>query len=297
MIDSHSERDRDNPEPELASEAGTAESPVDSGDALGDTEVGAEETPPDETEAARESEPPPTLEGRELKGAIEAILFSLSEPIGIRALSELLGASLFEVREAVEELRLEYCEQGRSFRIEDIAGGVQMLTLKCYDPWIRRLRNRQRQGRLSPAALETLAVIAYKQPINRAELEAIRGVNCGAILKTLLDKGLVKIVGRGEGLGRPLLYGTTQRFLESFGIASVRDLPQPDSDSPPVVPPKDVSSTGPLFAPQADAMTEEKPERQEGPQGDGVSGVPPEPPSLDQRASEEASEPPASTVS
>ncbi len=218
-----------------------------------------QEVPAEDGEAPGELEPPPRLEGRELRRAVEAILFSLSEPIGIRALSELLGASMFEVREAVEDLRLEYCEQGRAFRIEDIAGGVQMLTLKAYDPWIRRLRSKQRQGRLSPAALETLAVIAYKQPINRAELEAIRGVNCGAILKTLLDKGLVKVVGRGEGLGRPLLYGTTQRFLESFGIASVRDLPQPDSDAPAVEPPKEGSAPGELFPSRPDAAAEEAP--------------------------------------
>jgi segregation and condensation protein B len=93
------------------------------------------------------------------------------------------------------------------------------------------LRRKEREGRLSPAALETLAVIAYKQPINKADLEAIRGVACGPILKTLLDRGLIQIAGRAESLGRPLLYGTTRRFLESFGLHSIRELPQPELEA------------------------------------------------------------------
>jgi segregation and condensation protein B len=142
-----------------------------------------------------------------------------------------VGASLHDVRAAIEELRLEYVDTGRAFRLEDIAGGVQILTLRAYDPWIRKLRKKQRESRLSPAALEALAVIAYTQPIGKADLDAIRGVNCAPTLKTLLERGLVQVVGRAEGLGRPLLYGTTKRFLESFGISSVRELPQPDSES------------------------------------------------------------------
>lgn len=173
------------------------------------------------------------LESAELRGAVEALLFSVAEPISIRGLSELLEVSVHEAREAVEELRLEYMETGRAFRVEDIAGGIQLLTQKQFDPWIRRLRQKEKEGRLSPAALETLAVIAYKQPINKADLESIRGVGCTPILKTLLDRGLVQIVGRGEGLGRPLLYGTTRRFLESFGLGSLRDLPQPELSEPP----------------------------------------------------------------
>ena len=164
----------------------------------------------------------------ELRGAVEAVLFSVSEPVTIRSLSDLFGASVHDVREAVEELRLVYIETGRAFRIEDIAGGVQVLTQSIYDPWVRRLREKERAGRLSPAALETLAVIAYKQPINKADLEAVRGVNCAPTLKTLLDRGLIQVVGRAEALGKPLLYGTTKRFLESFGLASIRELPQPE---------------------------------------------------------------------
>ena len=167
----------------------------------------------------------------ELRSALEAVLFSSSEPIAIRALAELFETTVHDVRAAVESLREEYLETGRAFRVEDIAGGVQILTHGKYDPWIRKLRKKSREGKLSPAALETLSVIAYKQPIHKADLEAIRGVACGPILKTLLDRGLVQIVGRAEGLGKPLLYGTTKRFLESFGLHSIRELPQPDLEA------------------------------------------------------------------
>ena len=164
----------------------------------------------------------------ELKKALEALLFASGEPLAIRQLAELFGRSVHDVRQAVEELRMEYVETDRAFRLEEIAGGVQLLTEPAYEVWIRRFRRKQTQSKLSPAAFETLAVIAYKQPISRADLEAIRGVQCGQVIKNLLDRGLVKVVGREESLGRPLLYGTTPRFLESFGISSVRDLPQPE---------------------------------------------------------------------
>ena len=167
-------------------------------------------------------------QAEELKGALESILFSVSEPIGIRALSDLVGAGVHEVRGAVDELRYEYVETQRAFRLEEVAGGVQLLTQSRYDPWIRRLRQKERERRLSAAAFETLAVVAYKQPITKADLEGIRGVGCTPILKTLMDRGLLQVVGREEGLGKPLLYGTTKRFLESFGLESVRDLPRPE---------------------------------------------------------------------
>jgi segregation and condensation protein B len=171
------------------------------------------------------------LDPRELRGALEAVLFAVSEPISIRALAELFQHSVHEIRAAIEELRLEYIDQNRAFRIEDIAGGIQLLTLGRFDPWVRRLRQKEREGKLSAAALETLSVIAYKQPLGKADLEAIRGVGCGPILKTLLERGLIQVVGRSEALGRPILYGTTRRFLESFGIGSVKELPQPELEA------------------------------------------------------------------
>jgi segregation and condensation protein B len=167
----------------------------------------------------------------ELRGALEAVLFSASEPVTIRALSELFAVSVHDVRAAVEELREFYIDSGRAFRIEDIAGGVQLLTVSRHDPWVASFHRKQKEGRLSPAALETLAVIAYKQPLQRADLEAIRGVGCGPVLQTLLGRGLIQIVGRAEALGRPVLYGTTRRFLETFGLHSTRDLPQPELEA------------------------------------------------------------------
>jgi segregation and condensation protein B len=113
---------------------------------------------------------------------------------------------------------------------------VQILTLSKYEPWIRKHLSATREGRLSPAAFETLAVIAYKQPITKASLEAIRGVQCAPILKTLMDRNLIKVVGREESLGKPLLYGTTKRFLETFGLPSITGLPQPELEMPEVKP-------------------------------------------------------------
>ena len=168
------------------------------------------------------------LEPEQVKGVVEAVLFSVSEPMTIRALSEVTGATVHEIRSAVEELRYEYVDSGRSFRLEDISGGVQILTRSSFSPWVRRLREKEREGRLSAAALETLSVVAYKQPIAKADLEGIRGVGCSQILKTLMDRDLVQVVGRDEGLGRALLYGTTSSFLEQFGLGSVKDLPQPE---------------------------------------------------------------------
>ncbi len=164
----------------------------------------------------------------EIKGAVEALLFSLAEPIGIRALGELLGVGVHDIRSAVDELRYEYADTKRAFRLEEVAGGVQILTQSRFDPWVRQLGKKQREGRLSAAALETLSVIAYKQPLTKADLEGIRGVDCSQILRSLLDRGLIKVVGRDEGLGKALLYGTTKRFLESFGLDSIKDLPQPE---------------------------------------------------------------------
>ncbi len=178
------------------------------------------------------SQPLIRLSQEDLQKGIEAVLFSTGEPIPIRELAELFEASVHDVREAVEELRLRYVNEDHAYRLEEIAGGVQILTLSRFEPWIRKHLTAAREGRLSPAAFETLAVIAYKQPITKASLEAIRGVQCGPILKTLLDRNLIKVVGREESLGKPLLYGTTKRFLESFGIGSITSLPQPEIDLP-----------------------------------------------------------------
>jgi segregation and condensation protein B len=204
-------------------------------EAAGDPES-AEAVEAEAVGAPAAPEPIIQLSREDLRGALEAVLFSTGEPIPIRQLAELFEIGVHDVREVVEELRLEYVSSGRAFRVEEIAGGVQILTQAKYEPWVRRHLQSARDGRLSPAAFETLAVIAYKQPITKADLEAIRGVQCTPILKTLMDRNLVKIVGREETLGKPLLYGTTKRFLESFGISSLTNLPQPEIETPEIAP-------------------------------------------------------------
>jgi segregation and condensation protein B len=133
---------------------------------------------------------------------------------------------LARLAEAVAKLNADYESTGRAFRIEALASGYQVLTLPAFGPLLGRLRGERQQARLSQAALETLAIIAYRQPILRADLESIRGVACGEVLKSLMDRRLVRIVGRAEEVGRPMLYGTTREFLRVFGLASATDLPQ-----------------------------------------------------------------------
>ena len=130
------------------------------------------------------------------------------------------------VREAVDTLNQQYASTNRAFRIESVSGGRQMLTIAAYGPILARMKGARAQTRLSQAALETLAIIAYRQPMLRAQLEAIRGVACGEVLRSLMERRLVKIVGRAEEVGRPMLYGTTPEFLRVFGIANLSDLPQ-----------------------------------------------------------------------
>jgi segregation and condensation protein B len=134
--------------------------------------------------------------------------------------------AIHAVRTAIEGLNAQYASTGRSFRVEALAGGWQMLSLPSFGPLLLRLKGERQQTRLSQAALETLAIVAYRQPILRADLEAIRGVACGEVLKSLMDRRLVRIVGRAEEVGRPMLYGTTKEFLRIFGIASLQDLPK-----------------------------------------------------------------------
>jgi segregation and condensation protein B len=134
--------------------------------------------------------------------------------------------AIARLSEAVATLNASYAETGRAFRIESLANGYQVLTLPAFGPLLARLKGERQQNRLSQAALETLAIIAYRQPILRADLESIRGVACGEVLKSLMDRRLVRIVGRAEEVGRPMLYGTTREFLRVFGLASPAELPQ-----------------------------------------------------------------------
>ncbi len=165
----------------------------------------------------------------QLSAQIEALLLSSDRPLTDARLAELLDQaeadSAKTIHNAVEQLNDEYERTGRSFRAERVAGGWQLLTLPAFGELLAKLHRDRAQTRLSPAGLETLAIIAYRQPILRAAIEAIRGVGCGEVLRGLLDRRLVKITGRAEELGRPMLYGTTTNFLKVFGIAGLDDLP------------------------------------------------------------------------
>ena len=159
--------------------------------------------------------------------ALEALLFSTHHPLTVARLAELLEIKTVKpVRTAVRALNRQYDEQARAFRIEQVAGGYQMLTLPQFADVIRKHQQKEADAKLGRAAVETLAVIAYKQPILRVNVEAIRGVACGETIRGLMEKHLVKIAGRAEEPGRPILYGTTKRFLEVFGLNSLKDLPE-----------------------------------------------------------------------
>lgn len=152
------------------------------------------------------------------------------EPLPARRLADVAGlADAAEAREHIERLQNLYDADGSAFQVEEIAGGYQLLTRSQYHPWLARLKRTGHELRLSSSALETLAVIAYKQPIMRAEVEKVRGVACGEVIRQLMEKGLVRIAGRHDSLGRPQLYGTTKRFLQAFGLNVLADLPEVES--------------------------------------------------------------------
>lgn len=158
---------------------------------------------------------------------VEGALFAAREPISFRRLAALTGLpDATAARSAVTEINRRLDEEGCAFRVEEVAGGVQMLTRKEFATWVRRRPEVPSEHLLSQAMLETLAIIAYRQPIVRAEIEAIRGVNCDEILRQLLQRTLIRIAGRNEELGRPYLYETTRTFLQLFGLTSLDNLPK-----------------------------------------------------------------------
>src|SRR5690606_25859570 len=160
---------------------------------------------------------------------IEALLFASDAPLTAADLAR-ADEDLDEdaVEQAILALRAEYDATGRAFQVYEIAGGYQLLTRPEYAAVLERFHTVPQSGRLSGPALEVLAIIAYRQPIGRTEIEEIRGIGSAGVLRTLQDRQLIDVVGRGEGLGRPLLYGTTQKFLDHFGFNSLHDLPRPD---------------------------------------------------------------------
>ncbi len=172
---------------------------------------------------------------------VEAVLFASDAPLRTEEIAradEALNEDLIE--DAIGELNAAYSESERAFEIRELGEGYQLLTRPEFAPYLERFDTVPRPSRLSGPALETLAIIAYRQPMGRVEVEYIRGVSSAGVIRTLMDRALVDVVARGEGLGRPLLYGTTQRFLEHFGFRSLDDLPRPEElpvilrDRPPL---------------------------------------------------------------
>lgn len=160
----------------------------------------------------------------ELKALVEAFIFAAESPLSLDKLCLLLEKSRGEVRSVVTQLINEYAASDRGFYLAEVAGGYQFRTVAALSPWLRKL-SKDRPFRFSQAALETLAIIAYRQPVTRAEVEYLRGVDSGGVVKSLLDKQLLRILGKKDVPGRPLMYGTSRHFLEFFGLNELQDLP------------------------------------------------------------------------
>ena len=165
------------------------------------------------------------MDAKEKRRIVEALVLSSPEPISADKLAEVIPyCEAGEIKDLVSELNTEYAEQDRSFEIWEVAGGYQIRTRAEFSGYLQKLQ-KERALRLSQAALETLAIIAYRQPVTRAEIEDVRGVDAGATVKSLLERHLIRIAGQREVPGRPMLYGTTRRFLEIFGLDSLKSLP------------------------------------------------------------------------
>ncbi len=161
------------------------------------------------------------------RAILEALLIASDEVIGVGKLTSVIqGAGPREIRKYVEDLNEDYLRGGRSFKIIDVAGGFQFMVHPDFAPWVRRLFREKAPSRFSQASLETLAIVAFKQPVTKAEVEHVRGVAADGVLRLLLEKGFLRIAGRAEGVGRPLLYGTTRGFLKHFGLKTLSDLPK-----------------------------------------------------------------------
>jgi segregation and condensation protein B len=167
--------------------------------------------------------PPPP---ERLEGAVEAMLLAAGDVLSLERLRDLLGlSSLVHVREAVDALGRRWQAAGLSVEVRHVAGGVRVATRPEYAEYVRRLRRQPAADKLSRGLVETLSIVAYRQPVARVEIERIRGVQAGDALRALLDRRLLKVVGRSDQPGHPLLYGTTRRFLTVFGLNDLKDLP------------------------------------------------------------------------
>lgn len=162
----------------------------------------------------------------QIKAVIETVLFVSEEPVKVKDLVELMSgqANSDAVESALADLEVDY--KGRNLQVRQAAGGYRLATRPEHGWWVKRYLKRTTRSKLSPAALEVLAVVVYRQPVTRAEIEEVRGLDCSGVLHTLMEKDLIRIVGRRKVVGRPLAYGTTTRFLEHFGLNSLQELPK-----------------------------------------------------------------------
>jgi segregation and condensation protein B len=165
------------------------------------------------------------MEDSSKKSILEILLFLSGEPITISTLKEVTALSEPDIKRLMEELIIQYRERNGGLLIAEVAHGYQMITNPEYTEWAKKFKSSQLASRLSVPALETLAIIAYKQPLIKAEIEQIRGVNSDSAIRTLLDRRLIKVLGRKEAPGRPFLYGTTREFLQYFGLKDLTELP------------------------------------------------------------------------
>ncbi|MDD3345469.1 MAG: SMC-Scp complex subunit ScpB [Candidatus Omnitrophica bacterium] len=169
------------------------------------------------------------MEENNFKSAIEALIFASDKPITVEQIKKVLDISDgANVRKAIEELCSEYEAQNRGLRIIEIAGGFQMIAATSFSPFLKKLFKCRLSEKLSKPALESLAIIAYKQPLTKAEIESLRNVNVDGVMKSLLEKNMIRICGRKKVPGRPFVFGTTRQFLEHFGLKSLADLPKMD---------------------------------------------------------------------
>lgn len=182
-------------------------------------------TPAEPGEAAVEEAP--ALPPQEVRAILEALIFASPQPLTPKEIGQVLGGvTREEWQAALEDIREAYARDGRGLQLVEVAGGYQITTRPEYNDWVRELLDPKTPTRLSIQALETLAVIAYKQPVTLPEIIELRGVKSGGVLKTLLEKRLIRIQGRKEVVGRPMLYGTTKQFLLHFGLKDLTELPR-----------------------------------------------------------------------
>jgi segregation and condensation protein B len=193
-------------------------------------DAAAAEAAPDVNAAAETSEAQPEtpiLPPQEIRAVLEALIFASPQPVTPREITTVMeGVPKSAWLEALAEIQADYQRDGRGLQVVEVAGGYQITTRPEYNDWVRQLLDPKPTARLSIQALETLAVIAYKQPVTGPEVIELRGVKSGGVMKTLLEKRLIKIVGRKEVVGRPILYGTTKQFLLHFGLKDLTELPK-----------------------------------------------------------------------